>query len=171
MCNKYYWIHNFIWVLLSPIPLFMTFVMLEIDINFLSVFPAMNVIFSRCLDLTLSVVCQIFFFWLLIKYILKSAKSTFKFGSIYFCVFYLFFGGFALSDVMIFTKELIECFLRSLGYYSVESGLENFEKQKQLRDFILISGFFVIDTVISSCIVLIIKFLNIIPTSSHLSRR
>lgn len=170
MHNRSYCIHNFLWVLLSPIGFVITFIMYEFDVNLLSLFPSVDMIFSRCMDMLFSTFCLSLIFWLSVKYIVKSARSTFKYGVFYFILFYLTHGLFVLSDAIIFSKEMVEQFLNELDYFSANSPIDNFEKQKELRDSILIFGFFLLDTLISSAAVFFLKLLKLFPILTPLPK-
>ena len=170
MHNRSYCMHNFLWVLLSPIGILITFIMYEFDVNLLRWFPSADIIFSSCMDMLFSTFCLSLFFWLFVKYIVKSARSTFRYGVVYFILFYLIHGLFVLSDAIIFSKEIVEQFLNELDYFSANSSIENFEKQKELRDLILIFGFFLLDTLISSTTVFFLKSLKLFPILTPLPK-
>lgn len=170
MRNRLYFFHNFLWIVLSPLGLFINLLMFELNVSFLKLLPGLNVIVSRCADFVVSVFCLLLIFWLLVKFVVKSAGKTLKYGFIYFVSFYFILVGFILSDAIIITKEMVECFLNNMGHYSVDTNLEVFERQRGLRDFILLTSFFLIDTIISSAVVFLLRFLKLFPILTTLPK-
>lgn len=171
MINKSYFIHNSLWALLSPVGIVINLLMYESNMSFLKLLPEMNASISMGADVLVSTLFLSVVFWLLVNYAFKSLKSTFKYGVIYFFLFNFILIGFVLSDAVIFTKDMVEGFLNNIGCFSVDSNLEVFEKQKRVRDFILASGFLLLDTLISSGVVFLIRINNFPPLFNVLSKR
>jgi len=73
--NRSYCIHNFLWVLLSPIGFLIIFIMYEFDVNFLRVFPSADIIISACMDILISTLCLSLIFWLFVKCFVNQPEA------------------------------------------------------------------------------------------------